>query len=386
MADEEAVRSLLARANLLRLRSQWDEAVAACTEALRRAPHSVTARSLLGDIYEAQGNTEAAVQWFGMAVEINPANQSDRAKLDRLVNAQRARLRTEEIATAAAAPSKPVAEKTLEWFDHVFPPGRSDSIGRLILAMSAGVALLLTIAAGVVYVCVTPRRAAWVAGTPPEAFLPPPVLMTPTVSAAALPAPDKPRASPVTAVAPSATRAPINTVAALRARIAAALDPRSATVTNVLPSAGNTLIFDIDLVFLPSETADHLRERAARIAALAGHAVATSDLPPVAATLFARVAEPAVGIAGGSFSGIGTRGSALVFTGQSTPGALRDVDVAAMTQSDLLTRFGGIQWYGRAVLPPPPTVESTLNASPAPVASPAPANGGAPATLAPVGT
>ena len=101
--DEASIGPLLARAHLLRMRRQWDEAVAACTEALRRVPESATACSLLGDIYEAQGKLDVAMHWFGMAVEFDPSNKADRARLDRIVGIQRRALLAEERAAQARA-------------------------------------------------------------------------------------------------------------------------------------------------------------------------------------------------------------------------------------------------------------------------------------------
>lgn len=161
---EQEVGPLLARANLLRMRGQWDEAIAASTDALRHAPQSATAHSLLGDIYEAQGRLEDAAQWFGMAVELDPANLRDREKLDRVTAAVAAAAQQAAAAALSRAPGGAAAsaagggatttrrarEKTQEWFDHIFPPGRSEGIARLILALSGLVALVLLAAAAFV--------------------------------------------------------------------------------------------------------------------------------------------------------------------------------------------------------------------------------------------
>jgi len=170
-ADEErAVGPLLARANLLRLRGQWDEAAVACTEALRLVPNSPSACSLLGDIYEAQRRLDEALQWYGMAVEFDPTNAVDRAKLERVAQVQRHALLREEReaelrarrATSAPAtrPTPAGAErtlggrathKTLQWFDRLFPPGRWDSAARLILLLCGAITGILLFAAGFVY-------------------------------------------------------------------------------------------------------------------------------------------------------------------------------------------------------------------------------------------
>jgi tetratricopeptide (TPR) repeat protein len=139
---EMAVGPLLARANLLRMRGQWDEAIAVCTEALRQAPKSPTAHSVLGDIYEAQGKYDDALQWYGMAVDLAPNRTADREKLDRVIAVQRERLRAMEkdrvadmdahraklagkLSALSSSPTsgtggRAAAERTVEWFDRVF--------------------------------------------------------------------------------------------------------------------------------------------------------------------------------------------------------------------------------------------------------------------------
>ncbi len=76
--------ALLAQANLHRMRGQWDDAAEKCMAALRMAPDSASANSLLGDIYENQGRYDDAAQWYRMALDANPDSPADRLKLDRL--------------------------------------------------------------------------------------------------------------------------------------------------------------------------------------------------------------------------------------------------------------------------------------------------------------
>jgi hypothetical protein len=85
--------TLLARANLLRMRGQWAEAVERCTEALQVDSHSAAAHSLLGDIYENQGRLDKAVHWYQLALEQNPDSIADRAKLARARELQAVRRR-----------------------------------------------------------------------------------------------------------------------------------------------------------------------------------------------------------------------------------------------------------------------------------------------------
>ena len=83
------VYALLAQANLLRMRGCWGEAVENCMAALRLTPDSHSAQSLLGDIYENQGRYDDAIQWYRMALDLNPSSPADRMKLERLSALQR---------------------------------------------------------------------------------------------------------------------------------------------------------------------------------------------------------------------------------------------------------------------------------------------------------
>ena len=82
------VYTLLAQANLLRMRGEWDESVKTCMTALRLAPNSSSAQSLLGDIYENQGRFDDAIQWYRMALDANPDSPADQIKLSRLLQRQ----------------------------------------------------------------------------------------------------------------------------------------------------------------------------------------------------------------------------------------------------------------------------------------------------------
>lgn len=82
---ETEILPLLAAANLSRIRRQWEDATAKCIEVLRRYPNSAVAHSLLGDIYADQGLLRDAIEWYKLALELDPRNQGDRVKLDGLV-------------------------------------------------------------------------------------------------------------------------------------------------------------------------------------------------------------------------------------------------------------------------------------------------------------
>ena len=76
--------ALLAQANLLRVRGHWNDAAEKCMAALRLAPDSASANSLLGDIYENQGRYDDAALWYRMALDANPDSPADHLKLNRL--------------------------------------------------------------------------------------------------------------------------------------------------------------------------------------------------------------------------------------------------------------------------------------------------------------
>lgn len=175
-----SIAPLLARANLLKLRGQWEESVAVCTEAIRRSPDSASAHSLLGDIYLAQGKNGDALHWFRMALDRNPLQTGLAEKHNRLLAEQRAVATGGFTATSlggtatrtilvgdprpgdertARFPVRPLpvlatrtsgritVERTLDWFDRVFPQGSADGMPR-VLFIATGILTALVIAVG----------------------------------------------------------------------------------------------------------------------------------------------------------------------------------------------------------------------------------------------
>ncbi|BCW97307.1 MAG: hypothetical protein KatS3mg024_0134 [Armatimonadota bacterium] len=80
---KEGVDKQLAAANLARIRKQWEEATRLCLQALAADPDNASAHALLGDIYHDQNRVEEAAVWYQMALDLEPANASLRAKLER---------------------------------------------------------------------------------------------------------------------------------------------------------------------------------------------------------------------------------------------------------------------------------------------------------------
>jgi hypothetical protein len=365
LADEEAVRPLLARANLLRMRGQWDEAVAVCTQALLRAPRSATAHSLLGDIYDAQDKHEDSRQWYRMAVEIDPANAADRAKLDRVVAVQRAQLRTLEIAAASLPSSEPGGDRTLEWFDRIFPPGRPDSVGRLMLALSLSVVAIIALCASFIYVYVTPHHDRPAAASADPLLPAPPVIMTPTIADTG---PAERSAAPAPQAKPSA--APVEPLADLRAKLSADLAAGGAQVAGINSAVGAGLALDLVALPLNAEPAEHLRERVIRLCGVAARTVALTASSPVDHLLL-RVTLAGAPAPPGAPPAVG----GIIFSAAAPLKAFRNFEIADLTQSDLLSRFEFVQWYGPAAIPSvaAPAPSGTPPSAPTPaVASPSP--------------
>ncbi|GEM_PF-1315097 len=394
-AEEQAVRPLLARANLLRIRRQWDEAIAVCTEALRRAPESPSAHSLMGDIYEAQNKLDDAVQWFSMAVDLAPDNPVDREKLERAIAAKRRAggsapplLPTpgagappdsgERTATLPATDAaRRTAERTLDWFDRVFPPGRAEGIARLILALCAVLAALLVGLAGFMYLTLqrgVEREGGAFAGDTrlPAARPPAPLRMEvgstgpASASLGAPPAAPRAAASPV-APAPTPTptpaaAAPIASDDASRLRaIRTSLErtlPRTLTLADVqYESQQVRLNCDLLVSLSADEPVAEARERILRAAVFVGRTATLQD-PHIQ-----RVAVRVRPRAGPSMRG-GETGP--VFVGESTAALLREADPVTGTVQQFNTLFSYAWW------------SPALSLEPVPSSTPAPSNGSLP--------
>lgn len=425
---------LLARANLLRMRGQWDEAVAVCTEALRRAPESATAHSLLGDIYEAQGKLDDALQWYGMAVDLAPNRPADREKLERVTQAQRARLRAADDARAqaltdhrqrmagrlaaepgiapGASAGRAAAERTVAWFDRLFPPGRSESIARLIFAACGVLAALILSAALFVYATGPARdhgESSLIAGdSPSSGMLPPlsppraPIIVTVATPTSALAANDA-RPSPsipagtagsVAATAqPAAASAETGTPASRAQRVGHTLAASGVVLTALRAGArGGAAPAQIDVAVptVSGEAAAATQERVARAAALAARTLALADASasrievrvllrlsgaaPTAATATAGMTpETSAAAMGAAVS------DTPVFTGETTAQAIRASDPTLCPTQSLLERFTSTAWLpipsatsaastGISDAASPVGMSSTLN-TPSPVPS-----------------
>lgn len=76
------VHQELARANLLRVRGEHDEAESLCLAVLLRYPNSAPTHTLLGDIADDRGDLEQAERWYDLALDLDPESAGDRRKLE----------------------------------------------------------------------------------------------------------------------------------------------------------------------------------------------------------------------------------------------------------------------------------------------------------------
>ncbi len=137
---------ILARANLLRMRGQWEEAANHCIEVLRLEPGNPTAHSLLGDIYQDQGQPEQARHWYHLALEMNPQSTADRAKLARAEEALEARSQKAEWEAIIEGRSEPIGTKLLV----------RESVQRIVAVAGTTVCSVILVAA--ILVSVSERR------------------------------------------------------------------------------------------------------------------------------------------------------------------------------------------------------------------------------------
>lgn len=79
---EDRVSDLLVRAFQKYEAGDLDGAISACSEALALRPDSTSAHSLLGMLYERQGEREKAIAEYEKVLQLNPGSIADREKLD----------------------------------------------------------------------------------------------------------------------------------------------------------------------------------------------------------------------------------------------------------------------------------------------------------------
>lgn len=119
----EAAHRLLTAANLHRMRGQMAEAANACRQALEADPEDASAHEMMGDLLQAQGKLQEAMEHFRQAFqkEGRPVTEEKIARL-----ALRIQAATQQDLTGAAAvmgqkPSHPVSPSMAVMLSMFFP-------------------------------------------------------------------------------------------------------------------------------------------------------------------------------------------------------------------------------------------------------------------------
>ncbi len=104
-AADAAVYPQLAKANLLRMRGDYEEAEKDCLAVLKQFPYNSTAHILLGDIHLDKGDSSVALDWYELAADLEPTNPSLAAKRDRLRGAREKTVSKQTLAGLEVPPS-----------------------------------------------------------------------------------------------------------------------------------------------------------------------------------------------------------------------------------------------------------------------------------------
>jgi tetratricopeptide (TPR) repeat protein len=112
-ALEDSAEPELARANLLRMRGQFDDARAVCMGILKRLPGDVTAHVLLGDIFAEQGQLDEARQWYELGLDLRPESLALAAKRDEIKKRLEDRQAAKTIQQLGLSPTKSRATSVL---------------------------------------------------------------------------------------------------------------------------------------------------------------------------------------------------------------------------------------------------------------------------------
>lgn len=102
----------LARANLLRVRGEFDAAESLCLAVLRRYPNSAPTHTLLGDIADDRDDLEQAERWYDLALDLDPESAGDRRKLEDV----RARKNATDAETTVEQIGLP-PRRSISWFN-----------------------------------------------------------------------------------------------------------------------------------------------------------------------------------------------------------------------------------------------------------------------------
>ncbi len=243
--------ALLAQANLCRMRGHWEAATEKCMQVMTLAPDNASAQSLLGDIYDNQGFLDDAIQWYRMALDVQPDSPADRLKLSRLLDAKARQLpppTAPPVPEPAAAPSPPAASRLLQWQERW-----GDKPDALIkwAALAAGLLVVLVVVVALVQIRAASRAPVHEVSAPPVVL---PALAPPSEGGSStFPKP----ASSVSAAAPARDPGEADLLSKLQAAPAlstlsitvsdAQIDPRTGRITltySLPPPATNVMLRD----------------------------------------------------------------------------------------------------------------------------------------------
>lgn len=175
--------ALLAQANLCRMRGQWEAATEKCMQVMTLAPNNASAQSLLGDIYDNQGFLDDAIQWYRMALDIQPDSPADRLKLARLLEAKARHLPPPTPAPApepAATSPAPAPALLRKWQDSA--GDKPDALVKWA-ALAAGLLVVLVVVVALVQIQAASRVPIHEVSAPPvvlPTLTAPPDANTPT--------------------------------------------------------------------------------------------------------------------------------------------------------------------------------------------------------------
>lgn len=127
----EEVHQVLAQANLLRLRGEYQEAEKTCLALLRKLPNCAPAHTLLGDIADDCGWLDEAEKWFELAIDLDPESAGDRRKLEDV----QARRKAEESASTIDQIGIP-ARRPIPWLNIILA---TISVASLTFAAVVGI-------------------------------------------------------------------------------------------------------------------------------------------------------------------------------------------------------------------------------------------------------
>ena len=131
----------LVTANVLRLRRQFDLAEAQCSDVLRREPGSAAAHSVMGDIARDRGDLRDAIEWYKLALDLNPGNLSDRKKLEAVIDLAYPRDKVSPVEKLRESVSGQIGRASQEMRAARLPTGAYIALGA-VLAVIVGVTVI----------------------------------------------------------------------------------------------------------------------------------------------------------------------------------------------------------------------------------------------------